>query len=190
MVIKNQERINRNNDKFIEIIIISQDQENIIEIIEKFRKTEVLIKDIEILVNKFISEINLECNFLLMFNDGNNNFSIQIQFLRSNKEMVDFNGLTTPEKVFFIMTFYISIQIQLDTKNITFSNLFIQSMYNKRGSIFRTIRKILPLFEKEIMFKNFNLIFILSNLEMKDQIKNLKIINIEEKSEKNGKKRE
>ncbi|GAH53842.1 unnamed protein product, partial [marine sediment metagenome] len=47
-----------------------------------------------------------------------------------------------------------------------------------RGSIFRTIKNIIPVFEREDNLKNYNLIFILSNLEMKEQIKNLKVINI------------
>ena len=106
-------------------------------------------------------------------------FYIRSHFTRNNKEQITFDELTTPEKIFFIIICYISIEIQLKNKNIVFSNLFIPSNYNKAGSIFRTIRKILPLFESED-FAEFNLIFILSNLEMKKEIKNLKIITIQE----------
>ena len=71
------------------------------------------------------------------------------------------------------------MEIQVKNDNIIFSNLFIPSIYNKAGSIFRTIRKILPLFENEEDLSPFNLIFILSNLEMKKEIKNLKMITIQ-----------
>ncbi|GAG03919.1 unnamed protein product, partial [marine sediment metagenome] len=84
----------------------------------------------------------------------------------------------TPEKIFFCIVFYISIKIHINIENIIFSNLSIPSKYNKAGSILRTIRKILPVFEREEVLSKFNLIFIISNLEMKKEIKNLKIINI------------
>ena len=65
-------------------------------------------------------------------------------------------------------------------KYILFSNISISGKYNKAGSIFRTIRKILPKFELEDEFLKFNLIFILTNLELKKEIKNLKKITIKE----------
>jgi hypothetical protein len=106
-------------------------------------------------------------------------FFIRSTFNHKNKEQITFDDLTTPEKIFFIIVFHTSIEIQLKNKNIIFSNLFIPSNYNKAGSIYRTITKILPLFEGEI-FEEFNLIFILSNLEMKKEIPNLKVINIQD----------
>ena len=132
----------------------------------------------------FLSEVNLESKFHLIINKNNTNFSIKIQFTRSIKEIVNFEALTTPEKVFFITTLHISIQILLNLKNIVFSNLFIQNKYNKRGSIFRTIRKIIPIFENYDKLSEHSLVFIISNLEMKDQIENLKVINIKENGEK------
>ncbi|MFW9987862.1 MAG: hypothetical protein ACFFC3_04340, partial [Candidatus Odinarchaeota archaeon] len=87
---------------------------------------------------------------------------------------------TTPEKVFFIIVFYISIKLHTKSKNIILSNISILTKYNKAGSIYRTIRKILPLFEKDDILLGFNLIFILSNLELKKEIKNLKIKTIQE----------
>jgi len=168
--------LKKNRDK----IIISKDQTQIINKIENLRKLETLIKELESRLNVFLLEINLKSNFLLIVDDDNKNFSIQVRHLRINKkEQVNFDSLTTPGKVFFILSLYISIQICLDSKNITFSNLFVPSKYNKRGSIYRTIRKILPLFESRDNLKNINLIFILSNLEMKEPIENLKVIDIE-----------
>jgi chromosome segregation ATPase len=161
-------------------IIISKDQTQVINKIEELRNLEILMKKLESRLNVFLLEINLKSNFLLIVNDDNKNFSIHIRYIRVNKkEQVNFDSLTTPEKVFFILSLYISIQICLDSKNITFSNLFVPSKYNKRGSIYRTIRKILPLFESKNNLKNINLIFILSNLEMKEPIENLKVITIE-----------
>ncbi|MFW9781039.1 MAG: hypothetical protein ACFFFB_02010, partial [Candidatus Heimdallarchaeota archaeon] len=58
--------------------------------------------------------------------------------------------------------------------------LFIPNDYNKSGSILRAFRKILPIFKKIDMLSNFNLILILSNIEIKKQIEDIKIIEIKE----------
>ena len=177
-VIVIKDLIEKSRNKFI----ISKDQTQVINKIEELRNLEILMKELESILNVFLFEINLKSNFDLIVNADNKNFSIHIRHIRVNKkERVNFDGLTTPEKVFFILSLYISIQICLDSKNITFSNLFVPSNYNKRGSIYRTIRKILPLFESRENLKNINLIFILSNLEMKEPIENLKVITIEKK---------
>ena len=147
------------------------------EIFKSFQKLEMVISDLEHLVNIFSAKINLKSHFQILLSDNNKNFYVQSSFTRNNKEQLTFDELTTPEKIFFIIICYISIEIQLKNNNIIFSNLFIPSNYNKAGSIYRTIRKILPLFESDD-FVEFNLIFILSNLEMKKEIKNLKVITI------------
>jgi hypothetical protein len=92
---------------------------------------------------------------------------------------LSFTELTTPEKVFFLIILCISIQINLNFENIVFSNLILPNEYNKRGSIYRTLRKIIPVFEKENSLMSINLVFVISNLEMKKSIENLKIITIE-----------
>ncbi|GAG86158.1 unnamed protein product, partial [marine sediment metagenome] len=154
-----------------EEIIIKKETNQIINIVDKLRNLEILIKELESRLNIFLIEINLKCSFQLIISDDNKNFSIQITYLHlTKKEQVNFESLTTPEKVFFIVSLYISVQLILDFKNITFSNLFVPSKYNKRGSIYRTIKKILPIFESKENLKTFNLIFILSNLEMKESI--------------------
>jgi len=147
------------------------------EIFKSFQKLEMVISDLEHLVNIFSAKINLKSHFQVLLSDNNKNFYVQSSFTRNNKEQLTFDELTTPEKIFFIIICYISIEIQLKNNNIIFSNLFIPSNYNKAGSIYRTIRKILPLFESDD-FVEFNLIFLLSNLEMKKEIKNLKVITI------------
>ncbi|MHA2036809.1 MAG: hypothetical protein ACW98X_10270 [Promethearchaeota archaeon] len=160
-------------------IRISKEETEIEEIFEAFQKVEIIISDLEHLINLFLSKINLTSHFQVLLSDDNKMFYVQSSFTRNNKEQLIFDELTTPEKIFFIIIYYISIEIQLKNNNIVFSNLFIPSNYNKAGSIYRTIRKIIPLFESEDL-SNFNLIFILSNLEMKKEIKNLKVITIQE----------
>ena len=158
---------------------IEKNEDNIVEIFESFQRIETKIDELESLINKFLHEINLKSNFRIHLNSDKQSFYIKIGFIRNNRERITFKELTTPEKIFFIITYYISMEIQVKNDNIVFSNLFIPSIYNKAGSIFRTIRKILPLFENERNLASFNLIFILSNLEMKKEIKNLKAITIQ-----------
>ncbi len=160
-------------------IKIEKNEGQIRETFESFQRLEIIIDELESLINKFLQEINLRSNFRIHLSNDNKSFFIKIGFIRNNREKITFNELTTPEKIFFIIIYYISIELQVKNDNIIFSNLFIPSIYNKAGSIFRTIRKILPLFENEEDLTNFNLIFILSNLEMKKEIKNLKIITIQ-----------
>jgi hypothetical protein len=69
----------------------------------------------------------------------------------------------------------------LNSKNIIFSNLFILSIYNnKGGSIYRTIRKIIPLFETDENLSDVRIILLMSNLELKKNIDNLKILKVNE----------
>jgi len=171
-----EKTLSKNGDR----ISINKKEQDITNVFKHFEKLENNIKNLEKNLNKFLYEINLESKFLIVISKDFQNFFLQLEFLKNNKEKVDFNSLTTPEKIFFIISFFISINILQKSENIIFSNLFLPNNYNKRGSIFRTIRKILPLFEFEGNLKRFNLIFILSNLEQKGSIKNLKIINIEE----------
>ena len=52
-------------------------------------------------------------------------------------------------------------------------------MFNKRGSIFRAIQRILSVIEEDKSLNKYIFIFIISNLEMKKPINNLKIIKVE-----------
>ena len=125
-----------------------------------------------------LSQNNLIIKFQILIDKTNTKFFINSLFKRNNKDKIKLTELTTPEKVFLIVVLYISINIVLNEKNLTFSNLFIPKEYNKSGSILRTIRKILPIFKSNENLKDFNLIFIMSNIEIKKEIKNLKIIEI------------
>ena len=161
-------------------IIINTTEKEISECLEQFRELENTLNEIEFLINKFLSEINLKSGFKIILQNDDRSFSIKIEFTRKDKEKANFDELTTPEKIFFIIVFYISIKLYFKTENIIFSNVSILSEYNKAGSIYRTIRKILPKFEIEEDLSKINLIFILSNLELKKEIKNLKITTIKE----------
>ncbi|MFW9876601.1 MAG: hypothetical protein ACFFG0_26195 [Candidatus Thorarchaeota archaeon] len=161
-------------------IKIEINDKQIREVFDSFRRLEIIIGELESLINKFLQEINLKSKFRIHLGNDNKSFFIKVEFIRNNKEKIVFTELTTPEKIFFIITYYISIELQVNNKNIIFSNLFIPSIYNKAGSISRTIGKILPLFECEEDLSTFNLVFILSNLEIKKEIKNLKIITIQQ----------
>ena len=154
-------------------------ENEIIETIENFRKIENKINSLEELVNKFLIQIYLKSRIEITISEDNMNLFLQLSFFHIRKKSIlNFDELTTPEKIFFVIVLYISIKILLNSKNIIFSNLFLPSFYNKRGSIFRTIKNIIPVFGREDVLKGFNLIFLVTNLEMREQIKNLKVITI------------
>jgi hypothetical protein len=155
-------------------------EEEIKEIFESFKKLESIVQEFESSIKQFLSEINLKATFKITIGKDNKEFFILVRLIRNNKEQISFNELTTPEKIFFIITYFLSIDLQTENYNIIISNIFLPSKYNKAGSIFRTIRKIIPIFEKEKQYGQFNLILIFSNLEMKKVIQNLKIITIQE----------
>ncbi|MFX1417392.1 MAG: hypothetical protein ACFE9N_00585 [Promethearchaeota archaeon] len=161
-------------------ITITTNEKEISESLDQFRELENHLNEIEILINKFITEINLISQFRIIVKENLNSFLIELKFMRNDNPPVNFEELTTPEKIFFILVFYISIKLHIRIENIILSNVSILSKYNKAGSIFRTIRKILPIFEIDNDLSNYNLIFILPNLELKKVIKNLKTITIKE----------
>jgi hypothetical protein len=178
VVIENLREIDgilRSNDKKISIC---RNEEEISKIFEKYNVFESLIKDLEGIVNTFLIKINLEMKFLLVVNDTNTTLFLKTFFTKNSKEKVNFEGLTTPEKIFFIISFFISTGVILEQDNIFFSNLFIPNIYNKGGSIYRTIRRIIPIFETNDKLTKYKLIFLLSNLELKKEISNIKLIKV------------
>ncbi|MHA1282833.1 MAG: hypothetical protein ACTSQP_10045 [Promethearchaeota archaeon] len=164
----------KNKEKIIKDVSL----EEITESVGAFRKIESILIDLEGLLNIFLKEISLTCSFEIKIRNLDEQFLIVLSFLRGNKELLKFDDLTTPEKVFFIISFYLSLKIILKEKTIIFSNLFLPPKFNKRGSVYRTIRKVLPIFQKDKRLMDFSLIFIISNLEMKKEIEGIKIIEI------------
>jgi hypothetical protein len=165
----------RSNDENFKI---RRNEKEISQIFEKYNYFESIVKDLEGILNNFLKEINIEMKFLLVINDTNTAFSLKTNFIKNNKERANFEELTTPEKIFFIVSLFISIGVLLGHDNIFFSNMFIPRIYNKGGSIYRTIRKILPLFETNDKLTKYKLIFLMSNLELKNEINNLKLIKV------------
>jgi peptidoglycan hydrolase CwlO-like protein len=161
-------------------LTIDINEKEIKDSLEQFRELENKINKIEILTNKFLPEINLKSRFGIVVPEIYDQFLIYIEFNRKETDKISFDGLTTPEKIFFIIIFYISIKLLFNKNDIIFSNVSILSQYNKAGSIYRTIRKLIPIFEQDKNLTNQNLIFILSNLELKKEIKSLKVITIKE----------
>ena len=161
-------------------LIITKEEEGYLDSLINFQKFEFLMNNLESLTKKFMREINLSPHFEILINENEQKFYIDLQFIRNDKDQINFDDLTTPEKIFFIIVFYISLKLQNKSENVMFSNLFLPIKYNKAGSIYRTIRKILPIFEREEGLSRVNLIFIFSNLEMKKKIKNLNLTNFEE----------
>ena len=168
----------RNNDEEIKI---SVKEEEIEEVFEHLRIFENKIKNVEHVMNKFLKEVQLQVQFNLVTNQMNTAFLIKTNFTRKYKIKVNFEKLTTPEKIFFIISFFISFKVLLNSNNIIFSNLFVLPIYNKGGSIYRTIRKILPLFESDDNLSNVSIILLMSNLDLKKDIENLKIIKVNER---------
>ena len=130
-----------------------------LEIFDRFRNFETLLNKLEELLNKFLAKINIESQLQITINDENKSFYIQLNFERSNEEHIKFEELTTPEKIFYVISLYISFKIHINSKIIIFSNLFIPKAFNKRGSIFRTIERILPVIEKDISLNKYIFIF-------------------------------
>ena len=163
-MIEKLNHINNTVSALEEDVRLNTGESELEEIFQSFQRLEIVVSDLERLIYIFSSKINLTSHFQVLLSDDHKVFYIQSTFTRNKKEQLTFDELTTPEKIFFIIIYYISIEIQLKNNNIIFSNLFIPSNYNKAGSIYRTIRKILPLFESDD-FAEFNLIFILSNID-------------------------
>jgi len=190
---KNPENISNILDKLndIEKELISKkklysipyNNKEITESIENYRKLEILMNYLEVQINKFLIKINLKIHYQILVSNDLEDLFINTEFIRLNKESLTFEELTTPEKIFYVITLYISFKIQIDSKFIIFSNLFIPKTFNKRGSIFRAIQRILSVIEEDTSLNKYVFIFIISNLEMKKPINNLKIIKVEKSDE-------
>jgi len=173
------ELLNKVKNKKKEMQINSTETE-FSQIIKQFEILENIVDRIESLINILLNEINLKTEFLITMKNIEEKLFIEIIFIRNEKERLKFEKLTTPEKVFFAVVFYITIEILNNSQCIIFSNLLIPDSYNKRGSIERTIKKIIPLFSTESCLSDIKLIFIISNLDIKLDINNLNLIKVEE----------
>jgi len=186
---KNPEKMSKILDKLNDIekeLISKKDSysipyrnKEITESIENYRKLETIMNYLEVQINKFLIKVNLKVHYQILVSNDLEDLFINTEFIRLNKESLIFEELTTPEKIFYVISLYISFKIQVDSKFIIFSNLFIPKTFNKRGSIFRAIQRILSVIEEDKSLNKYIFIFIISNLEMKKPINNLKIIKVE-----------
>ncbi|MFW9969960.1 MAG: hypothetical protein ACFFDF_07145, partial [Candidatus Odinarchaeota archaeon] len=161
-------------------LLININEKEISKCLNQFKELENSLSSIEHCMNIFLLEINLKSQIRIIVSEDQKKLFINLIFVRKEDTQITFEELTTPEKIFFIIVLYVSINLQIKKSNIIFSNISLSSQYNKAGSIYRTIRKILPIFERDAQFSDTNLIFIISKLEIKKQIKNLNIITIKE----------
>ncbi|MHA1671939.1 MAG: hypothetical protein ACTSV5_15415 [Promethearchaeota archaeon] len=159
---------------------ISDADQKLADMFEGYFTLESSVSKLEDLLNLFLSEINLRVNLEISITEGYTKLLIHPQFARKKTHNLHFEDLTTPEKIFFVIIMQISIKMIQKSKTILFSNAFIPDSYNKRGSIFRTIRKFVQSFERNPSFNDYTIIFIISNLELKNKIENIKIIKIKE----------
>ncbi|MBD3212539.1 MAG: hypothetical protein GF311_08020 [Candidatus Lokiarchaeota archaeon] len=147
-------------------------------LVDNLREFELYLKEVEDLMNIMIGQINLELSLETYIDFGNKEFFIKPKFTRNEKETLGFNQLTTPEKVFVVINLFITINISLDVRKVLFSNLYLNENFNKRGSLFRTLRKVIPIFQQNKNLKDIELTFAISNLEMKRPIENMNIIKL------------
>lgn len=161
-------------------ITISDANQKFTDMFEGYFKLESNVSKLEDLLNLLLSEIDLRVNLEISITEGYTKLLIHPQFARNKAQNLQYDDLTTPEKIFFVIIMYISIKMLQKSKTILFSNVFIPESYNKRGSIFRTIRKLVQIFERNSSFSDYTFVFIISNLELKKQIENIKIIKIKE----------
>ena len=161
-------------------ISISDVDQKFAEIFEGYFILESSVSKLEEILNLLLSEINLRVNLEISITEGYTKLLIHPQFARIKTHNIQYDDLTTPEKIFFVIIMHISIKMLQKSKTILFSNAFLPESYNKRGSIFRTIRKLIQTFEKNSSFNDYTFVFIISNLELKKQIENIKIIKIKD----------
>jgi len=166
--------LNKNKNK----MTISDADQKFDKMFEGYFILESHVTKLEETLNLLLNEINLRINLEISITEDYKKLLIHPQFTRTKNDNLPFNDLTTPEKIYFIIILQIAIKMLQRSKTIIISNAFIPDTYNKRGSIFRTIRKLIQLFERNSTFNDYTIVFIISNLELKNQINNIKIIKI------------
>lgn len=138
-------------------------------------------------INQFLFTINLKCSIdfeLILKPNQAKKCQLSFKFLRSTNSSVDFNEMTTPEKIFFIICFYITVEILKNKSHIVFSNLLIPKEYDRKGSINRALTKIKPFFLENQAIKEKQLTFIIAGFTLTKDLENIQVYEIiKEKSE-------
>ena len=149
-------------------------------IFKAYHKIEQLLNDFEIKFNSLIKEIDLNVSLNLFLSEKSGEFLIEPEFQRNKQKDLKFDDLTTPEKVYIIICFTLVMQIIKNLDQLIISNIFLPEKFNKKGSIFRTIKKLVHIVQEDESFKGKSLIFIIKNFEPKKMIQNLNVIKINE----------
>lgn len=157
------------------------DNKSKIEIAFKaYHKIGDLLNEIELKLNLILERIDLNVSLKLSVSENYKEFLIEPKFQRIKEKNLQFNDLTTPEKIYVIMSFIIILQLIKGSKEIIFTNIFLPERFNKKGSIFRTIKKLIDLVQNNRSFNDVSMIFIIQGLEPKKIIPNLNVIRINE----------
>ena len=160
---------------------LEEDNISSVELIFKaYHKTEQLLNDFELKFNSLLKEIDLNASLNLTISEKNEEFFLEPEFQRTKEKKLKFIDLTTPEKVYVIISFTLVQQLIKNLSQIIISNIFLPEKFNKKGSIFRTIKKLLPLVQGDQSFKDISLTFVIKNFEPKKLIQNLNVIKINE----------
>jgi len=181
LLIKDLNLFKSNLDDFFSKGLEEFDNNELESKIKSLKKLGIWLYKFQKLLNEFLETINLKISIDFFFNLTPNfakNSQIIINFKRVKEEAVIYDNLTTPEKVFFIICFYLTIESLKNKRNIIFTNLIIPEDYNKKGSIFRTLTKIMPVFNESPDLKEKSLTFLISEFKLTKDIKNVQIYNI------------
>lgn len=181
LLIKDLEQFKSNLDDFFSKELKEFDINELKSKIKSLNKLGIWLYKFQKLLNEFLETINLKISIDFFFNLTPNfakNSQIIINFKRVKEEAVIYDNLTTPEKVFFIICFYLTIESLKNKRNIIFTNLSIPKDYNKKGSIFRTLTKIMPVFNESPDLKEKSLTFLISGFKLSKDIKNVQLYNI------------
>ena len=160
---------------------LEKDNNSKVELIFKaYHKTEQLLNDFEVKLNSLLKEIDLNVSLNLSISQKSDQFLIEPEFKRTKEKNLKFIDLTTPEKVYITICFIAVIQMINNLNQIIISNVFLPEKFNKRGSIFRTIKKLINLVQNDQSFRDISFTFIIRNFEPKKMITNLNVIKINE----------
>ncbi len=181
LLIKDLKMFKSNLDNFFSNQLEEFDSNELESKIKSLKKLGIWLYKFQKLLNEFLETINLKISidfFLNLTPNFAKNSQIIINFKRFKEEAIIYDNLTTPEKVFFIICFYLTIESLKNKRNIIFTNLIIPEDYNKKGSIFRTLTKIMPIFNESPDLKEKSLTFLISGFKLTKDIKNVQIYNI------------
>ena len=181
LLIKDLKMFKSNLDNFFSNQLEEFDSNELESKIKSLKKLGIWLYKFQKLLNEFLETINLKISidfFLNLTPNFAKNSQIIINFKRFKEEAIIYDNLTTPEKVFFIICFYLTIESLKNKRNIIFTNLIIPEDYNKKGSIFRTLTKIMPIFNESPDLKEKSLTFLISGFKLTKDTKNVQIYNI------------